>query len=89
MKKVKNMITEQITLTNEELAQLQSLVTTFNTLQSKCGEVEIQKHQLLHKIEGVIQALDSLQAELKETYGTVSIDINTGVCIPQSDEISS
>ena len=89
MKKVENTITEQITLTNEELTQLQSLVKDFNALQSKCGEIEIQKHQLLHKVGEVMHALDNTQAGLKEAYGNVLIDINTGICTPQDDETSS
>jgi hypothetical protein len=89
MKKTENTIVEQITLTAEELAQLQGLVKDFNSLQAKCGEIEIQKHQLLHKVDEVMQTLDIMQAGLKETYGDVVIDINTGICRPQSDEISS
>lgn len=89
MKNTKNTITKLITLSEEELTKLQLLIKDFNTLQSKCGEIEIQKHQLLHKVGEVMQALDNTQAELKNTYGNVVIDINTGICTPQDNETSS
>jgi hypothetical protein len=92
MKKVENEFTnfEDLSkLTPEELSNLQSLVSEYNNLQLKCGDLEIQKHQLLHKVGMISASLDTLQNSLKEVYGDVIIDINTGTFKPKPNEISS
>lgn len=76
-------------ITPEELTNLQSLVSDFNSIQLKCGDYEIQKHQLLNRLSVVSQALEDLQAKLKETYGDVVIDINTGNIKDKSNETNS
>tara|TARA_R100000951_G_C2639016_1_gene180253 strand:- start:785 stop:1027 length:243 start_codon:yes stop_codon:yes gene_type:complete len=62
----------------DELAKLQELVKNYNQHQLKLGELEVEKHGLLHSISNVQQDLQEFQNELKETYGEVSIDINDG-----------
>ena len=62
----------------EELTSLQDLVKNYNQHQLKLGELEIEKHGLLHSISNVQQDLQKFQEELRETYGDVSIDINDG-----------
>lgn len=89
MKKVTEEVTIENKLTAEELTNLQSLVSDYNSIQMKCGDLEIQKHQLLHQLANVSQSLETLQAELKETYGDVVVDINTGEFKPKEDEVNS
>lgn len=89
MEKVTDQITIENKLTAEELTSLQSLVSDYNSIQLKCGDLEIQKHQLLHQLANVSQSLETLQAELKETYGDVVVDINTGEFKPKEDEVNS
>lgn len=67
------------TITPEELNNLQSLVSDFNSIKLKCGDLEIQKHELLHKLASISQSLEAVQTQLKEIYGDVIIDINTGL----------
>ncbi len=62
----------------DELTKLQDLVKNYNQHQLKLGELEVEKHGLLHSISNVQQDLQEFQDELKETYGEVSIDINDG-----------
>jgi hypothetical protein len=62
----------------EELTKLQDLVKNYNQHQLKLGELEVEKHGLLHSISNVQQDLQKFQDELRETYGDVSIDINDG-----------
>jgi hypothetical protein len=62
----------------EELTKLQDLVKNYNQHQLKIGELEIEKHGLLHSVSIVQQNLQKFQEELRETYGDVSIDINDG-----------
>lgn len=62
----------------DELAKLQELVKSYNQHQLKLGELEVEKHGLLHSISSVQQDLQKFQEELKDLYGDVSIDINDG-----------
>ena len=62
----------------EELTKLQELVGNYNQHQSKLGELEVQKHQILHAVSDIQNSLQEFQNELRETYGDVTIDINTG-----------
>ena len=62
----------------DELTKLQDLVKDYNQHQLKLGELEVEKHELLHSISNVQQDLRKFQNELKETYGNVSVDINDG-----------
>jgi hypothetical protein len=62
----------------EELTKLQDLVKNYNQHQLKIGELEIEKHGLLHSVSIVQQNLQKFQEELRGVYGDVSIDINDG-----------
>jgi hypothetical protein len=62
----------------DELTKLQDLVKNYNQHQLKLGELEVEKHGLLHSISNVQQDLQKFQDGLRETYGDVSIDINDG-----------
>jgi len=53
----------------EELTKLQDLVKNYNQHQLKLGELEVEKHGLLHSISNVQQDLQKFQDELRETYG--------------------
>lgn len=62
----------------EELSKLQNLSTVIKTTQEQVGVLETQKHVLLHKYDILTQELNKFKAELRETYGDVSIDIKNG-----------
>lgn len=92
MKKTKKEFTdftEVNAITTDELNSLQSLVSDFNAIQLKLGDYEIQKHQLLNRLSFVSQALEDMQTKLKETYGDVVIDINTGNIKDKANEVNS
>ena len=72
-------------LKQEELSKLQELVKNFNQHQLKLGDLEIQKHSLLHSAASLQQELEQFQNELKETYGDVVIDINDGKIMPNEN----
>lgn len=62
----------------EELSKLQNLSTVIKTTQDQVGVLETQKHVLLHKYDILTQELNKFKAELRETYGDVSIDVKDG-----------
>ena len=62
----------------EELTKLQNLNTVLSTTKEQVGNIEIQKHMLLHRYDILNQELNKLKSELQETYGKINIDIKDG-----------
>jgi len=62
----------------EELTELQDLVKNFNQHQLKLGELEIEKHQVLHGASKVKEDLQKFQDGLRKEYGDITININDG-----------
>jgi len=62
----------------EELTKLQDLVKNFNQHQLKLGELEIEKHQVLHGASKIQEDLQKFQDGLREEYGDITININDG-----------
>ena len=73
---------------NEQLEKLQGFVSTLNQLQMQLGQLDIQKHGLLHQTAEVQNGLGKFQEELEEEYGKVSINIQDGTyeIIPEENE---
>ena len=65
-------------VTKEELEILQGFVQKINNATIQIGNIETQKHQLLHSVTLVQQDLAGFQVELKEKYGEVNVNIKTG-----------
>ena len=78
MKKVKDVPVVSPAVSEEQLIKLQELVKNLQQYQLKIGDVEVQKHQLLHGFAEAQNGLEVFQKELKEEYGNVTIDINSG-----------
>ena len=65
-------------VTKEELEISQGFVQKINNATIQIGNIETQKHQLLHSVTLVQQDLAGFQVELKEKYGEVNVNIKTG-----------
>lgn len=65
-------------ITEQELEKLQELVKNFNNHQLKLGDLEMEKHSLLHNVLSIQADLQSFQNELRETYGDIVVDIADG-----------
>lgn len=65
-------------LTEEQLTKLQNFVGAINQAQAQLGQIEIQKHQLLHQIVGTQEDFSAFQKELEDEYGKVSINVEDG-----------
>lgn len=65
-------------LTEEQLSKLQGFVNALNQAQAQLGQIEIQKHQLLHQIAGTQDDFGAFQKELEDKYGKVSINVEDG-----------
>ena len=86
MKKVKDVPVVSKAVSEEQLIKLQELVKNLQQYQLKIGDVEVQKHQLLHGFAEAQNGLEVFQKELKEEYGNVTIDINSGNIKEVEDE---
>jgi predicted nuclease with TOPRIM domain len=65
-------------ITEEELKSLQELVAKLNNASSQLGNIEMQKHQLLHASQALQSDMAEMQKSLEETYGKVSVNIQDG-----------
>ena len=75
-------------ITEEQLQKLQQFVQTLNQAQMQIGQLDVQKHSLLHQTVEIQGQLQTFQKELEEEYGKVSVNIQDGtyVAIPEEDE---
>lgn len=75
-------------ITEEQLQKLQNIVSTLNQAQMQLGQLEVEKHTLLHQTGEIQNQLREFQKELEEEYGKVSVNIQDGtyVAIPEEDE---
>ena len=66
-------------ITDKELKELQEINTEYNKRKAALGELEMQKHAILHQVDGLNASLSELEKKLVEKYGEdVTIDISTG-----------
>jgi len=65
-------------LEEQEYNNLKDLITKINETQSRLGGLELAKHELLHDAAVTKEALNKAQTELREKYGNITIDIDTG-----------
>ena len=72
-------------ISEEQLEQLQKFVNAINEGQVALGGLELQKQDVLSQIAAVRQQLSAVQAELKEEYGDVTVDLKTGELTDAAD----
>lgn len=86
VKKMEVVGKEVAKITTSDLRDLQTVVGGLNENKMKLGDLqlnyEIQKSQILNEVMKIEEELKKLQERLKENYGDVQIDIQTGVINP-------
>jgi predicted nuclease with TOPRIM domain len=65
-------------ITEEQLKELQELVAKINNAAAQLGNIEMQKHQLLHASNNLQGDLNKLQNNLEEQYGKVTVNLQDG-----------
>jgi S-adenosylmethionine hydrolase len=65
-------------LTEEELKILQDKMATMRAIKEQVGDIEGQKHLLLHQLVKVQNEMQDHQILLKDKYGNMSVNINDG-----------
>ena len=75
-------------ISDEELKQLQNVVSAINKLQFDIGTMEVQKHNAMHALFQGNDKLNEMQATFNEKYGTADVNIQSGVINYKEDEPS-
>ena len=75
-------------ISEEQLKELQTVVTAINKLQFDIGQMEVQKHNAMHALFQGNDRLNQMQESFKEQYGTNDINIQDGVINYKEDEPS-
>jgi hypothetical protein len=65
-------------ITEEQLKNLQDVITKINQATVTVGQLETQKHGILHQLGEMQKDLTKMQEELEKEYGQVSISIEDG-----------
>jgi len=85
IKELKGIKPEKIT--DEQLKKVQDSVNNINRAQLEIGAMELKKHEMMHHIAGLRDALTLLQTEFEKEYGTFDINIQDGtINYPENGE---
>ena len=76
----------KLSITDEELKELQGRVNIINQTQLKIGQLETEKHFLLHELGASQDELKKIQDKLEKEYGKVSVNIADGTYEPIKEE---
>ena len=73
-------------VTAEELKQIKDQQTELGQVVNQIGQLEANKHALLHKIAGINEGIEDTKKQLEEKYGSINIDLETGTYTEIEDE---
>ena len=76
---------EVLKVTEDELKSLQEIVSSMNGATTRVGQIETQKHMVLHDLSLMRTDLMKLQSELEEAYGKVDVNIQDGTINVRED----
>ena len=76
---------EVLKVTDEQLKKLQEIVGAMNGATTRVGQIETQKHAVLHDLTLMRTDLVDFQAELEKEYGKVNVNIQDGTITETED----
>tara|TARA_B100000768_G_scaffold140967_1_gene132511 strand:- start:1122 stop:1388 length:267 start_codon:yes stop_codon:yes gene_type:complete len=76
---------EMLKVTEDELKSLQEIVGSMNGATTRVGQIENQKHMVLHDLSLMRTDLMKLQGELEAVYGKVDVNIQDGTITVRED----
>ena len=65
-------------ITAEELKQAKEQQSELGTVVNQIGQLEANKHSLLHKIAGINEGIEETKKQLEEKYGSININLEDG-----------
>jgi hypothetical protein len=66
-------------ITDEQLKNMQEMLSVVNKAHFEIGTMESRKHELMHGIQDTKNNLGKLQEEFTKAYGTYDINVQDGV----------
>ena len=75
-------------ISEEELKELQNTVAAINKIKFEIGNIEAQKSGMLQALSEGNGKLGEMQLDIQSKYGTVDVNIQTGVINYKEDEPS-
>ena len=89
--KVEDIAQDVNKITDEELKSVQEKVNKINQAQMTVGGLEVQKGIALQTIGALQVELQTIQKQLEEKYGQVSVNLTDGTIteIPEEDEANT
>ena len=78
-------------ITDEQLKKVQDAVNNLNRGQLEIGSMEVRKHEVMHQVAGLRDALKAVQDDFQKEYGTFDINIQDGIINypPENGEANS
>jgi len=73
-------------ITAEELKTIKDQQTELGQVINQIGQLEANKHALLHKIAGINEGVEETKKQLEEKYGSINIDLEKGTYTEIEDE---
>tara|TARA_R100000406_G_scaffold55271_1_gene37834 strand:- start:96 stop:368 length:273 start_codon:yes stop_codon:yes gene_type:complete len=73
-------------ISDEHLKELQGVVNIVNNLQYNIGQLEGQKHNLLHELGLTQKKIIDVQDKLSKEYGTFDVNVVDGTINRSKDE---
>ena len=65
-------------ITTKELETIKDQQAELGKVVNQIGQLEANKHALLHKIAGINESIEDTKKQLEEKYGSINIDLETG-----------
>jgi hypothetical protein len=69
-------------VTTEQLEKIRNQQKELNSILTNIGILESQKHGYLHSLADLNKVIEETKMELENQYGAVSINLETGDCVP-------
>lgn len=65
-------------ITAEELKTIKDQQAELGQVVNQIGQLEANKHSLLHKIAGINEGVEDTKKQLEEKYGSININLEDG-----------
>ena len=74
--KVKDLRPEK--LNEEQIKQVQQVISLSNKIKLELGNISVRQHTLLHEMDIVNKQISEINQSLEKEYGKIDVDITTG-----------
>ena len=74
--KVKDLRPEK--LNEEQIKQVQQVISLSNKIKLELGNISVRQHTLLHEMDTVNKQISEINQNLEKEYGKIDVDITTG-----------